>query len=169
MERIPDSRYSELIEDAYSCIPPNIAKLVSHVHFFCGTDPVYAGIIKDDKFVIGGEHHSHRDWMYYVQDYSKYWNVSKQLRHPTIVIPRLDMKLYIDQVDIIHELGHALDYALPFDIIDIVPVTEYAKQDNVEAFAEAFTSWLCWDYGKLPTGEVLDLFERLKEKECGWY
>ena len=69
MERIPDQRYSELIGEAYSCIPPNIVKLIDHVHFFCGTDPVYAGLVKDSTVLVEGVKYSTRNWMYYMDQY----------------------------------------------------------------------------------------------------
>ena len=174
MERIPDSRYSELIEDAYSCIPPNIAKLISHVHFFCGTDPVYAGLVKEKTLIFPGTEgvFSTRNWIYYMNYNCTDWVINKSLRSPTIFLPNFNSipkGFALTTHDVLHELGHVLDFVLPFEILDITPVTEYAESSNLEAFAESFVSWLLYGYGDEPSKEIVDLFERLKEKECGWY
>ena len=50
---------------------------------------------------------------------------------------------------IVHEIGHALHETFDFGPHSD-PVTDYARTNKHEAFAEAFTSW-CWpnpDYGR---------------------
>jgi hypothetical protein len=47
---------------------------------------------------------------------------------------------------IAHELGHVLHEQVGLDFMVLVPVTDYAQTDRLEAFAEAFTAWLGW-YG----------------------
>jgi hypothetical protein len=48
MERIPNQQYAELIETAYEYIPSKIMELVKPVHFFTGTDPIFAGLINSN-------------------------------------------------------------------------------------------------------------------------
>jgi hypothetical protein len=164
MERIPDSCYSELIEEAYSAIPDNIVKLVRHVHFFCGVDPVFAGLVKEIPFHDGA--HSTHDCMCYESAISVDWKISKSLIHPTIFIPFFDLDEFGVQ-DVVHELGHALDDVTPFFCYQqqIKPVTDYAKTDYFEAFAEAFASWLFWGYGEQPDEETIYYFEKLRKGE----
>lgn len=166
MERIPDSRYSELIGEAYSCIPPNIAKLVDHVHFFCGTDPVYAGLVSYESFIVEGKEYSSRNWMYYEGEWSIDWIIPKHLISPTIVIPYWNLTKF-GLTDVLHELGHVLDDMTPFFQYhsEIKEVTSYAKTDFGEAFAEAFVSWLLWGYGEQPDDETIYYFEKLKRGE----
>ncbi len=58
-----------------------------------------------------------------------------------MVLPRLPTLAVV-----IHELGHVLDESLGFRQI-VNPVTEYAKINRREAFAEAFTTLFFWNYG----------------------
>ncbi|GAH23462.1 unnamed protein product, partial [marine sediment metagenome] len=65
-------------------------------------------------------------------------------KHTTVVLPQL---LPIDYP--IHELGHVLDGILGWRHVAI-PVTKYAETNDLEAFAEAFTSWLIPGYADRP-------------------
>lgn len=157
MERIINQRYAELIGEVYSGIPTNIVNMINHVHFFCGTDPVFAGIENDTPINNGS---SPRVCCHYLPPCHQL--LPKHRRHPTIVL--VDDPIYLDVADIVHELGHVLDSVTGFYTYQgsILEVTEYAKTDFCEAVAEAFTSWLIWDYGKEPDPETLALFERLR-------
>ena len=104
--------------------------------------------------------------MYYEGVESIDWVLPKHLIAPTIVLPFFNIELPCLS-DVIHELGHMLDDVTPFFRYhsEIKPVTEYAKTDFCEAFAEAFTSWLLWGYGDQPDNETIYYFEKLKRGE----
>ena len=158
MERIRDYRFSTLIEEAYDWIPHSIARRLEHVHFLTGVDPVYVGLYDCNL----GEMY---DWTgetgWAAQAVSPYFQLTlpKNKRHPTIVIPEM-----IPIFSVIHELGHCLDEIIWYDNVP-KPVTSYAKTDEVEAFAEAFVSWLVWDYGDRPDDATLALFRSLLTDE----
>ena len=161
MERIVNQQYAELIAEAYSAIPDNIIKMINHVHFFCGTDPIFAGLENDEPINNGA---SPKVCSHYLPESRQF--LPKYLRHPTIIL--VEKPEYLLPHHIIHELGHVLNRATDWYEYrtPILEVTEYAKTDFEEAFAEAFTSWLIWDYGKMPDPETLTLFNRLAEPQC---
>ncbi len=150
MDRDTGFGYSELISYAFSIIPKGIVDRVRYTHFLCGVDPIYAGFFDNEKTVDG---RSYRDTACVAYPYHQ--KIDKSLRHTTIILPNL-----IPLAHVIHELGHVLDESLKFNHI-AEPVTEYAKTDRGEAFAEAFTSWLFWNYGKEVDGATKYLFESL--------
>ena len=76
------------------------------------------------------------------------------LRQTTVVLPYL-----APPVAVIHELGHVLDEVLDFSHVAL-PITEYAKVNEAEAFAEALVGWLFEDSGE-PDEETRCLFESL--------
>lgn len=159
MERIVNQQYAELIAEAISTVPDKIMEIIRPIHFFTGTDPFYAGLETED----GSADPNGRNWkitMHYTPIECQL-HLPKSYRYPTIVIPFLPEA----PGDIVHELGHALDVKTMWYQYqtDIIPVTEYAKTDSCEAFAEAFAAWLFWDYGNFrePDQETLALFKRL--------
>ena len=151
MERMVDYRYSELIGAAFGVIPDKVGGRLRYVHFLTGIDPIYAGLFNDEDI---GDGRSYRDTACVAYPYHQ--RIDKSLRHTTIILPNLIPLAYV-----IHELGHVLDESLGFIHI-AEPVTEYAKTDRGEAFAEAFTSWLFWGYGDEPDESTKYLFESLK-------
>jgi hypothetical protein len=157
MERIINQAYAELITEAFSGIPDNILAIIQPIHFFTGTDPIYAGLLTQDA-----------DYEKGIMCYASIecqLHLPKSMRFPTIIMPAFPEKLG----DIVHELGHALDDKTDWYIYETIPtpVTEYAKTDHSECFAEAFGSYLFWDYGntKEIDEETLALFERLRSGE----
>ena len=151
MERLADYSYSTLIGAAFDVIPSTIKKMLYYTHFLTGTNPIKAGLhnyinCDDGRFYCNTGH--------FVTPESQFI-LPLALRHPTIVLPTL-----IPVYHVVHELGHALDYILG-GLHIARPVSDYAKTNREEAFAEAFTSWLFWGYGEQPDTSTLTLFESL--------
>jgi len=98
--------------------------------FLCGTDPVYAGLHRFEDMTFGRSYRS--------SAHCSHRHQSSDAR-TTIVLPTPQHWTVV-----VHELGHALDerqgwrWTLP-------PVSEYAKVDRQEAFAEAFLTWVLGD------------------------
>ncbi len=76
-------------------------------------------------------------------------------RLTTIVLPT--QKAWTIET-VVHELGHAFDYHHGFDVTPD-PVSSYAETDNLEAFAEAFTSYLIPGYADDPDARSRSWFE----------
>ena len=150
MYRITGFGYSGLISYAFSIIPKGIVDRIQYAHFLTGVDPIYAGLFSDELTKDG---RSYRNTACVA--YPCHQRIDKSLRHTTIILVNI-----IPLAHVIHELGHVLDESLGFRHI-AEPVTEYAKVDRGEAFAEAFTSWLFWGYGKEIDKSTEYLFESI--------
>ena len=135
MDRLVNYKYSELIGYSFSIIPDKIVDRIKYTHFLTGTDPIYAGLHNYRDTI---DNRSYRNTPHVTYPYHQ--RISK---HTTIVLPSL-----VAPCVVIHELGHVLDESLNFTFMS-KPSTEYAKTNRGESFAEAFTSWLFWDYGNL--------------------
>jgi len=140
MQRITDHRFAELIQAAFASIPPAIAEMLQYTHFFTGTDPVYAGLIPEE---LGEAQRRLQSIACCIYPKGFAQNLPKIYRRTTILLPDFSV---LAVSDVVHELGHALDELLDFRHI-AKPVIEYAKTDDAEAFAEAFTSCCFWEYG----------------------
>jgi len=150
MYRVTGFGYSELISYAFSIIPKGIVERIRYTHFLTGVDPIYAGLFGYELVEDG---RSYRNTACVAYPYHQ--RIDKSLRHTTIILPNLILLAHV-----IHELGHVLDESLGFRHM-AEPVTEYAKVDRGEAFAEAFTSWLFWGYGKDIDKSTEYLFESI--------
>jgi len=154
MKRLTDYAYNDAIAVAVASMPSRIAARVSHVDFFCGASPVFAGLHNYVDTDDGRPYSltAHAVWIMHQ------WLLPRTLRVPTVVLPAL-----VAPKTVVHELGHILHEALAFEPV-AAPVTEYAKTNLWEAFAEAFTAWLGW-YGADVRGAVDEktaaLFEEL--------
>ena len=140
--RIPNSIVSSMIEAAYASIPSRLASYLSHVDFFCGTDPIWAGLIQEgsDNPAKGGR--SFRDTWCTV--YSHHLLLPKDKCKTTIMIPKLsryERETFWGIYSICHELGHVLDEKLGW-VHQTSPITKYAHTSREEAFAEMFCYWL---------------------------
>ena len=156
MNRVPNQAYAEVIGEALSVIPDRIRERLSGVHFVCGVDPAFVGLHQYDKTSVGDS-----------RPYSEtahccyWWNLNRPAsdRPTTIVLPKLPAPWVV-----VHELGHALDYVTGFNH-RAAPVTDYARTNRMEAFAEAFTAWRFWGYGDEDTlwsdGATLALFDEV--------
>ncbi len=150
MNRNTCTGYATLIGYSLDLLPEEILNRVIYAHFLTGVDPIYVGL---HHYVDTKDNRSYRTTAHVA--YPFHQCLSKDLRHTTIVLPRL-----VSPCGLIHELGHVLDENLGFSHLS-KPVTEYAKVDRYEAFAEAFTSWLFGGYGKAPDEKTQYLLDSL--------
>lgn len=128
MDRIPDARWREPIGKALQ-VTNQFNHHFGHVQFVCGVDPNFAGIHNfKDK---GGVPYNRRAHCCYPSHLSG----PADRRVTTIVLPRP-----VPPNVVVHELGHALHEVVNFRSWPN-PVTEYAKTNAYEAFAEAFRAF----------------------------
>ena len=133
MQRITNYRYIEAIGYAFSLLPSNLSERLSYVHFFTGTDPVFAGL---HDFIDTQDGRSYRNTAHACFSESALNNRERT----TIVLPELDdANPYV----IVHELGHCLDEILGFSHLAI-PINKYAETNRREAFAESFAAQYFW-------------------------
>lgn len=136
MKRLTDYAFNESISYAFSCLPDYISDALRDTHFFCGADPIFAGL---HKYRTLSDDRSLREWAHIT--WGPYLSVPKSEKISTIVLPKL-----VEPLVVIHELGHALHEKIRFNLVP-KPVTWYATTDKYEAFAEWFTSYYGF-YGK---------------------
>lgn len=144
MERLRDYRYAAVITAALDRIPEAIRPLVAHAHYLTGVDPLYVGL-HDYQQTFDGRSYRDTAHVAYVCNQGR---LPLDRRHTTVVLPQP-----VEPRTIVHELGHVLDEVLGFEHI-AKPVTAYAENDRYEAFAEAFSAWLCPEYQQW--SEVMD-------------
>jgi hypothetical protein len=132
VERIQGPNAGELLTMALDWLPGSIATRLGLVHFFVG-DPVFAGLHELEVADDGG---SYRTVAQYVSE-SCQRHRPRSARRPTIVLPYGPG----ETTTVVHELGHALDDLLGYEWT-AKPVSDYARVDGYEAFAEAFTAWV---------------------------
>ncbi len=130
MSRIPDARWRDPIGRAMAMLPIGIRDRLAHVQFVCGVDPIFAGI---HRAVDTNDGRSYRNTPHCCYPY--HLDAPADRRVTTIVLPEPE-PAYI----IVHELGHALDHTIGRKHM-AAPVTEYARTNRDEAFAEAFVAW----------------------------
>ena len=161
MERIVKGGYAELIGAGISLIPCRIYERISYAQFFTGTNPSYAGLFDNEKTEDG-------------RSYYETWSVANphhllcEDKRTTMVMPNLCPQCPIKLLPylVVHELGHVLHEVLQWQPSP-APVTDYAKTDWCEAFAEAFTLWLFPGYKEYYKilrpidGVTLNLFNEL--------
>jgi hypothetical protein len=158
MERISHG-YSELVGSAMDHIPAFIRNQI-HFHFFTG-NPFNAGLIDRSEYYK----ESLLDYLaLYVSPYAQSKHLPKILKVPTIVL--LQKPDGLDREVIVHEVGHALDEYLD-NQFTFNPVSEYAKTDDYENFAEAFLVWLSFSKYLLLKPEDIYFFDHLFESANG--
>lgn len=151
MNRIGDARYGETIGKALSLYPTPLRERLAGTHFLTDTDPVFAGLhcygdttdgrsYKETAHAVYPFHQEHRPRCH---------------RTPTVVLP-----VRPSLCTVVHELAHVLDWHLGFDHV-AKPVTEYAKTNRSEAFAEAVTSWIFYGYGEEPSSATKSYLDRV--------
>lgn len=138
MNRVMTWQNNEAIQFAYKVIPQPILDRL-HFDYLIGCDPVYIGFFDYDDTEDG---RSYRDTACVAYPYHQKLNKDRQ--KTTIVTPKI-----LSPIHIVHEIGHVLHEYLNFEH-DAIPVTDYAKTDIREAFAEAFTAWLFYNYATIP-------------------
>jgi len=132
VERIQGPNAGELLTMALDWLPESIATRLGFVHFFVG-DPVFAGLHELEVADDGG---SYRTVAQYVSE-SCQRHRPRSTRRPTIVLPNGPGQV----TTVVHELGHALDDVVGYEWT-AKAVSDYARADDYEAFAEAFTAWV---------------------------
>ena len=123
MNRLVSYGYSSVISFTLGLLSPEVVDKLKYVHFFTGTDPIYAGL---HSYVDEGR--SYRDTAHTCYP----WHTTD--KSLTIVLPELE-EPYV----IIHELGHILDFLLGFGF-NAIPINDYARTNREESFAESFTA-----------------------------
>lgn len=124
LSRVPDGRFREPIGEALRVVH-RFVHLLGHVRFVCGVDPVFAGVHSFDGCGYGDVPHC---------CYPHHLNGPADRRVTTVVLP-----LAVHPYVVVHELGHALHERINFDHRS-EPVTDYARTNFQEAFAEAFVA-----------------------------
>ncbi len=151
MRRLTDYSYCAVIEAGLRTMPAWIRPLFRDVHYFCGADPVFAGITRE--FVDEPERRSYRNTAH-----AKYARWSPD-GVPTVVLPANELPCVI-----VHELGHILDEMLGFRFDPVYAVIDYAKRNRAERFACWFHEWAWSDtfgaylndqevFGRMVTGD----------------
>lgn len=161
--RIHGTGWREPIAVAHRIIGRNIMGRLGHVQYVCGVDPTFAGV---HGFIDTADGRGYRETAHCAYP----WHVAgpADRRVTTVVMPVAAPWKWRWTTPhlLVHELGHALHATIDFDHV-AVPVTEYAKRNNFEAFAEAFVSW-CWPGNGYdhPDPATVALFDSLAEG--GW-
>ena len=132
--RIPNQRYADVVGRALY-VTRRFEHLLGHVQWVTGVDPVWAGFHHYEEASLGRSYRNMAHCCYP-------WNLDRPAdqRVTTIMVPERQPP---HPAILVHELGHALDQVLGFSHT-AVPVSEYAKRNRYEAFAEAFTAHFYW-------------------------
>lgn len=154
MSRIPNVRFAESVRIGLEWVPAGIRRLLVHVQFVCGVDPVFAGF---HGMTETGDGRSYRDTAHCC--YPWHLNGPKSRRVTTIMLP-----VHVGPSVVVHELGHALHEIVGFNWV-AAPCSEYAATNWQEAFAEAFMAWRwgpgAWK-GPRPDPATAALFDALE-------
>ena len=142
---------TEVIAEAFSYLPSELARVLANVHFFEG-DPIFAGLhnkVSHDNRSFTET--AHCCW-YFQQE-----TLPVCERVTTIVLPPREKNRGVRTV--IHELGHYLDELDGFSWM-AAPVNSYARTDRYEAFACAFESWVFEDDGIKKLHNTIRMFDQ---------
>src|SRR5215216_5552196 len=134
MNRVKLGGYGELIALARRQIPKRIDERLDP-YWFCGTDPVFAGL---HAHVDADDGRSYRDTAHV--SYTHNMLGPRDRRHTTVVLPERPGR-GLNWFVVVHELGHVLHERLGWKP-SAAPVSAYAARDHWEAFAEAFAYWV---------------------------
>jgi hypothetical protein len=141
---------SEAITAALGVIPKPLHPLVA-CDVLVGVDPVFAGLHHFETATDGRAYSSTAHVAYpFHQNH-----LAASRRRTTVVLPKRHRP-----ATVVHELGHVLHHSVGFDH-DAKPVTSYAQRNRMEAFAEAFCTWLLHGYGDYPAAATVAFFEAL--------
>jgi hypothetical protein len=112
-------------------------RILGDVRFVCGVDPAFAGLHRFTETTDDRSYKSvaHCCYPHHLSDRPKVERV------PTVVLPEP-----VSSLMVVHELGHVLHGRLQFCDGPTSFVTEYAKSNRFEQFAEYFTAQL-FHYG----------------------
>ena len=126
---------------------------LGHVQYVAGVDPLFAGISRHEHISDGRSYRTTAACYY-----PEHLICPRDRRVTTIVMPSPEPGWHGVRT-VIHELGHALDEVTRFEHT-ATPVSDYAKTNRREAFAEAFTEWV-WVGDHAVDGPTLALFRSL--------
>jgi hypothetical protein len=114
-------------------LAPAVVGYATGVRALLHGDPVFAGLhefeVADDGVPTGPLPSTYRS--------AARAHRPRSARRATIVLPFGPHRT----ATVVHELGHALDEVLGYEWL-AKPVSDYARVDPFEAFAEAFTAWV---------------------------
>lgn len=135
MNRVLKSYDLSSMQEALRLIPEPLVKRIEHVDLCLGVDPVFAGIheYKDASFGRAYSETAH-------VAYGLHLKKRPYSDRNTHLIAPINIKPY----DFIHEFGHVLHQSIDFENIGL-EVTNYAKTNQREAFAETFACWIMKD------------------------
>lgn len=151
MHRICGSGYREPIAVALRLVPTRLLDIMEF-DFFCGVDPVFAGL---HSYPDTPDGRSYKNTAHVA--YPCHITAHADRRRTTLVLPT---RREANWATILHEMGHVLDYRIGFSHT-AKPVTPYAEKNRREAFAEAFVSWLVYGYGEYPDPHTVSLLKGL--------
>lgn len=130
MNRLPHG-YANEIGTALDILPDGIRQRLNRVEFLCGVHPVYAGLIENGGWYDEHPHIPGRP----VSGACCYpWNTRDHSLTVVLIEPHW-------WNGVMHELGHALQMVEHLWQWQATPVTDYARHNSREAFAEAFVAW----------------------------
>lgn len=139
MMRVRRQWQAEAIFFGISLLPEEIQDIcdpeTGMVHFFTG-DPIYSGL-HDFRTAHDGRSLRETAHVCYVHHQQ---GLSPDKRVTTVVLPENNLYGYEPQV-IVHEIGHVVHAVLDFEEFDLPYVSDYAKETELERFAEAFTAY----------------------------
>lgn len=145
--------YLDAIDTALDYVPDRLLDRLRSVEFLCGVDPAFAGL---HTFTDAADGRAYRDVPHCVYPWLQDGPLDQ--RRTTIVLPGPTHPWAIT-----HELGHALHETLGFEP-NASPVSDYARTNRWEAFAEAFRLWIGWrapGEPPEPDAQTCALFESL--------
>lgn len=135
-ERITTQAFAEVIGAGLDLLPPRIRERLEHVAWFTA-DPLFAGLHDHREVMANGGLVA--EWPHHVN--AEVLPRPADQRRSTVVLPMM-----VEPTTIVHEAAHALhasiDWRERWDE-PIVVTTPYGDTNYWEAFAEAFTVWVC--------------------------
>jgi hypothetical protein len=159
MNRIHDSLPARAVGRGLDYIPSRLLDLVK-VEFVIGVDPVFAGIHKFKDRQIGESVYQYKEVAHCVLAVHQTHRPMDD-RNTKIVLPsnrNYDWNDFYGLQTVIHEFGHATQDRFDLYGHHAFPVSDYAKTNVYEAFAEAFAAWCL---SEPVDDETKALFERL--------
>jgi hypothetical protein len=141
VQRVRLQWHAEAIGAAFDLLPGRLVERLDGTHFLTGTDPVFAGL---HGFEESNDGRSYRSTAHVTHLFHQR-HLPAAHRAVTVVLPSPDA---FERRVIVHELGHVLHWQFGHGLDwrqrfahEAVPVTDYARTDRYEAFAEAFAAW----------------------------
>lgn len=174
MKRLVSNGYREVISGALEVLTPTMQDRLRHVDFLCGVDPRYLGFTHTSYTFKDGRTVDYSNLAYCMYAFAQDYLLPSNERVTTIVLPQRKVfeRYGWPPGVVLHELGHALHEALDFDWA-AEPVTDYALENEDEAFADAFEVWAtpvslgsfeCAEYQRAIDPKTIAFFEQLSRE-----